>query len=82
MPNRLSLMRWIRIASAILALAFGALHLASGLAGPQAIRFGVTPEHYYQIVAAPSQNFWLWGISGLAMAAFLFAIPKIFEGQK
>lgn len=82
MPNRPPMMRWIRIASAVVAFAFGALHIASGLAGPREIKFGTTPEHYYQLVATPSPNFWMWGAFGLAIAAFLFAVPKIFGGHK
>lgn len=82
MPNRLSLMRRMRIASALLALVFSAVQLASGLVGPQTFRFGTTLEHYYQIVVTPSTNFWLWGASGLAIAAFLFAIPKMLGEQK
>lgn len=82
MPNRPTVMRWIRITSAIVAFAFGALHIASGLAGPQAIKFGTTSEHYYQVVSTPSPNFWMWGIFGLSISACLFAIPKILGRQK
>lgn len=81
MSARSSLLRWTRIASAVLTLAFGVLHFAFGLLGPVPISFGISKHSYYQLVATPSPNFWLWGVLGLAVPAFLFALPRVRGGR-
>lgn len=75
MPALPRLAKWVRISIGVGALVFGVLQIAAGLWGPEPVRFEFSRTKYYQILAAPSENFWLWGLLGFAVAAVLLARP-------
>ncbi|WP_341646114.1 hypothetical protein [Thauera sp. SDU_THAU2] len=75
MSAKTSLVRWLRILCALIALAFGVLAFASGFVGSDPISFGGSGNQYYRIFAAHSPYFWLWGLLGFSAGAALLLFP-------